>query len=335
MAKLHVTKVDVLDNPANFMTKLDFEITFECTEELPEDVEWKLIYVGSADSEEFDQVLDTVYIGPVPEGRHKFVLTADPPNPQKIPVADVVGVTVILLKCSYRSQEFIQVGYYVNNEYLDPELLETPPEKPDFDKLQRNILASNPRVTRFKINWDGASTSSIGESPQPGTSEQGNEEENDGQDDNRSPTKEEFERPILPGDDAVKHIDVKNDDSKLQNSAEVENISQNGQTVTTKSPHSLRDQALANQLNQIKSSGDDKVKQIDVQKDDSKLPNSAEVENSPQNGQAVTTKSPPSLTDQALADQFNQIKSGLQSSGNIEPLAEQARSSPSKELLQE
>ena len=36
-------------------------------------MEWKIIYVGSAESEEFDQVLDTVYVGPVPEGRHMFV----------------------------------------------------------------------------------------------------------------------------------------------------------------------------------------------------------------------------------------------------------------------
>ena len=41
-------------------------------------------------------------------------------------------------------------------------------EKPDFDKLQRNILASNPRVTKFKINWDGASSSTT----ENGTSQQ-------------------------------------------------------------------------------------------------------------------------------------------------------------------
>ena len=41
-------------------------------------------------------------VGPVPEGRHKFVFTADPPNPHKIPVSDVVGVTVILITCAYR-----------------------------------------------------------------------------------------------------------------------------------------------------------------------------------------------------------------------------------------
>lgn len=37
------------------------------------DLEWKIIYVGSAESENYDQTLDTVYVGPVPEGKHMFV----------------------------------------------------------------------------------------------------------------------------------------------------------------------------------------------------------------------------------------------------------------------
>ena len=73
MAKVHVCNVVVLDNPSQFNNPFQFEITFECIEDLPEDLEWKIIYVGSAESEEFDQVLDTVYVGPVPEGRHMFV----------------------------------------------------------------------------------------------------------------------------------------------------------------------------------------------------------------------------------------------------------------------
>lgn len=32
-----------------------------------------MIYVGSAESEEHDQVLDTIYVGPIPEGKHMFV----------------------------------------------------------------------------------------------------------------------------------------------------------------------------------------------------------------------------------------------------------------------
>jgi histone chaperone ASF1 len=153
MAKVHVCNVVVLDNPSPFLNPFQFEITFECIEDLPEDLEWKIIYVGSAESEEFDQVLDTVYVGPVPEGRHMFVFQAEPPVPERIPEPDLVGVTVVLLTCSYRSAEFIRVGYYVSNEYTEQDMRDTPPSPPLYDKLQRNILATNPRVTKFKINW--------------------------------------------------------------------------------------------------------------------------------------------------------------------------------------
>lgn len=37
------------------------------------DLEWKIIYVGSAESEAYDQVLDTVVVGPLCGGRHMFV----------------------------------------------------------------------------------------------------------------------------------------------------------------------------------------------------------------------------------------------------------------------
>lgn len=120
MAKVHIVNVVVLDNPSSFSNPFQFEITFECIEDLKEDLEWKIIYVGSAESETYDQVLDTVYVGPIPEGRHMFVFQADPPDSSKIPKEDAVGVTVLLLTCSYRNSEFIRIGYYVNNEYTDP-----------------------------------------------------------------------------------------------------------------------------------------------------------------------------------------------------------------------
>ncbi|XP_034656494.1 histone chaperone asf1 [Drosophila subobscura] len=162
MAKVHITNVVVLDNPSSFFNPFQFELTFECIEELKEDLEWKMIYVGSAESEEHDQVLDTIYVGPVPEGRHIFVFQADPPDVSKIPEQDAVGVTIVLLTCSYRGQEFVRVGYYVNNDYGEQEMRENPPTKPLFDKLTRNILASKPRVTRFKINWDYGHTNGNG-----------------------------------------------------------------------------------------------------------------------------------------------------------------------------
>lgn len=150
------------------------------------DLEWKIIYVGSAESEEYDQVLDSVLVGPVPAGRHMFVFQvskclsgltislsnkpgnvdnisycipdlkmetltsyyyfvfplsfqADAPNTGLIPESDAVGVTVVLITCTYQGQEFIRVGYYVNNEYTDPELRENPPLKPDYTKVMHSL----------------------------------------------------------------------------------------------------------------------------------------------------------------------------------------------------
>lgn len=64
-------------------------------------------------------------------------------------------MTVILITCSYRDQEFVRVGYYVNNEYTEEYDPENPPRPIELNKLQRNILADKPRVTRFAIDWGG------------------------------------------------------------------------------------------------------------------------------------------------------------------------------------
>lgn len=189
------------------------------------DLEWKLIYVGSAESEKYDQVLDSVLVGPVYPGQYRFVFQvsgraeaaegrasavscgcfffkgargpeecvrgarrppparaprtpthagpapgsahslrrvapgrraarssppshphfslpsfffslsqADPPDAAKLPPGDVVGVTALLLTCSYQAKEFLRVGYYVNVEYLDEALREAPPERPVVEK---------------------------------------------------------------------------------------------------------------------------------------------------------------------------------------------------------
>lgn len=72
----------------------------------------------------------------------------------------------MLITCSYRDQEFVRVGYYVNNELeIDPatqsmltgeEPIPVPTQMtPEVvARLNRNILAYKPRVTRFPIRWD-------------------------------------------------------------------------------------------------------------------------------------------------------------------------------------
>lgn len=66
---------------------------------------------------------------------HDLSFQADPPKHDSIPVKDAVGVTVVIITCTYHEQEFVRVGYYVNNEYSDPEFKENPPEVPDFTKV--------------------------------------------------------------------------------------------------------------------------------------------------------------------------------------------------------
>eukprot|EP00635_Sarcinochrysidales_sp_CCMP3193_P010672 CAMPEP_0118905532 /NCGR_PEP_ID=MMETSP1166-20130328/9496_1 /TAXON_ID=1104430 /ORGANISM="Chrysoreinhardia sp, Strain CCMP3193" /LENGTH=192 /DNA_ID=CAMNT_0006844803 /DNA_START=19 /DNA_END=594 /DNA_ORIENTATION=- len=189
-AVVQVTNVVPLDNPSNFTNPFTFEITFESTKDLEEDLEWKLVYVGSAEDSSHDQVLVEVLVGPVASGVSKFVLHGNAPNPELVPARDLVGVTVVVLTCAYRSKEFVRVGYYVNNEMLmngavaattspgffskedyaddrtaaledddddDDLMMDTPPEALlediDLSQIARTILADKPRVTRFAIDW--------------------------------------------------------------------------------------------------------------------------------------------------------------------------------------
>ncbi|KAI0394407.1 histone deposition protein Asf1 [Xylariaceae sp. FL0594] len=154
MSVVSLLGVNILNNPAKFTDNYELEITFECLEQLEKDLEWKLTYVGSATSDQYDQELDSLLVGPIPVGVNKFVFEADAPKISRIPDADILGVTVILLTCSYDGREFVRVGYYVNNEYDSDELNADPPAKPIIEKIRRNVLAEKPRVTRFAIKWD-------------------------------------------------------------------------------------------------------------------------------------------------------------------------------------
>lgn len=100
MSAINITSVNVLDNPSYFQNPLQLEIQYECLYPLQHgkicahwcscfvverhlnntsllvlgsDLEWKLIYVGSPESEKYDQVLDSVLVGPVAPGSYRFV----------------------------------------------------------------------------------------------------------------------------------------------------------------------------------------------------------------------------------------------------------------------
>eukprot|EP01083_Nonionella_stella_P226375 804015_1 len=157
MAAIVVTDIQVTDNPCPFNYPIKLKITFECIPPgIQGELEWKLVYVGSADDEKYDQLVESVLVGPVTVGKNQFLLQANPPDMNKIPEKDVLEVTVLLLTCCYKDKEFIRVGWYVYNDYgPDQEQMAlNPPPRLIPEKVWRNILADKPRVTRFAIPWD-------------------------------------------------------------------------------------------------------------------------------------------------------------------------------------
>ncbi|KAI0092339.1 histone chaperone, partial [Irpex rosettiformis] len=144
--------VEFLNNPARFLDPYHFRVTFECIAPLPEDLEWRLIYVSSPGNEELDQELDDCLVGPVPVGVNSFEFQGSAPLPSKIPTEDVLGVAALILTGSYKDQEFVRVGYYQNTEYDSEEMKENPPSPVLFERLVRDIN-TKPRVTRFQIKW--------------------------------------------------------------------------------------------------------------------------------------------------------------------------------------
>eukprot|EP00993_Chasmostoma_nieuportense_P002403 NODE_3200_length_1012_cov_55.645198_g3055_i0.p1 GENE.NODE_3200_length_1012_cov_55.645198_g3055_i0~~NODE_3200_length_1012_cov_55.645198_g3055_i0.p1 ORF type:complete len:166 (+),score=30.05 NODE_3200_length_1012_cov_55.645198_g3055_i0:118-615(+) len=163
MAAIQVSNVLVMQNPAKYSDDFNFYIRFDAIEELSDDLNWKLVYVGSSESEKYDQVLEDVLVGPVARGPNEFVLNASSPDHTKIPPEHLLGVTVILLICTYKEQEFIRVGYYVNNDYPTEEERESPPEKVDIQRVVRNVLVEQPRVTTHSIEWHPTTTTDMGE----------------------------------------------------------------------------------------------------------------------------------------------------------------------------
>ncbi|KAK8864246.1 histone chaperone ASF1 [Kwoniella newhampshirensis] len=154
---VNIRNIELLNNPAKFDDDYHFRIKFEAIAPLAEDLDWRLIYVGSASSEEFDQELDNCSVGPIPAGVNAFDFLAPAPAHNLLPSIEpdeILGVTVIIITASYREKEFVRVGYYVNTYYEEEEWKENPPPVVQWDKLHRNVLIEKPKVTRFQNPWD-------------------------------------------------------------------------------------------------------------------------------------------------------------------------------------
>ena len=171
MASINILNIIPKTTINKFTDPFSFEIIFEVLSDLTKEIEWKMIYIGSAEDTKYDQVLETIEIdGPFQLGSMKFEFIGEAPDISKIPESEILGVTAIILCCSYNNQEFFRCGYYLNNLYDNEEMNLNPPEKIEQNRIIRSLLADKPRITRFDIEWDNENENKINDN---------NKEEND------------------------------------------------------------------------------------------------------------------------------------------------------------
>jgi len=126
----------------------------DVSEQLREPLSISFVWVGSARSSEFDQVLDSFDVGPFVPGTSEFVLECDGPCLEAIPPEDVLGMTVLLISFQYGRAEFLRVGYYTQVAYFDDVLNANPPPVPQEHSLGRFLVMAQPAVTILPITWD-------------------------------------------------------------------------------------------------------------------------------------------------------------------------------------
>lgn len=199
--------------------------------------------------------MDSLLVGPVPVGLNKFIFEADPPSPDLIPASELVSVTVVILSCSYNDQEFVRVGYYVNNEYDSPELRENPPTKVQVDHVTRNILAEKPRVTKFSIAWDGDQPADNYPPEQPDVDLEEDDEDQYGEEE--QPMEEEYDDD--EGEDELEDAQKKSGDPDANTTTTTNN--NNNNTNETGQEQDGEDEELGDEED------DDKDKAADLEAD--------------------------------------------------------------------
>ena len=133
------------------------------------------MYVGSAESCEYDQVLEEFIIDELPPGKHIntkiktwigeicFKVCSASPEYKKIPYPDdLLAASIVMISATYRNQEFFRYiwvykrrcSYFVFNSYENPDWIEKPPKDVQIDNLHRFLLIDKPRIKKTEIIWD-------------------------------------------------------------------------------------------------------------------------------------------------------------------------------------
>jgi hypothetical protein len=72
MAQVNINNIIVNNNPSSVLDPFSFTITFECFNALPGTFDWKIIYIGSPNNPDCDQIIDSFDMDNISQGVMQF-----------------------------------------------------------------------------------------------------------------------------------------------------------------------------------------------------------------------------------------------------------------------
>lgn len=91
MTQVHINNIIVGNNPGKITDPFLFNITFECFTPLPGTLDWKIIYIGSPNNPDCDQVIDSFDMENIAPGVMEFSVDSNCPDFNLIPKDEIIG----------------------------------------------------------------------------------------------------------------------------------------------------------------------------------------------------------------------------------------------------
>ena len=155
MSKIRVTNILLNPAPEPFASKITVQIYVDLLAQIANDMEIRAIYIGSAESSEFDQILSQAFIPIKDLGQSYFELSMDAPDIEQIPtLEDLLGPSVLMVCALYNNQEFFRCSYFVYNNDIRKDAIELNEENFDVNSIYRCFLTDKPRIKLSDIDWE-------------------------------------------------------------------------------------------------------------------------------------------------------------------------------------
>ena len=123
MSKIRVTNICIPEVKSSFDTPIKVNIEFEALAPLAQDLNWKIIYIGSANSCKHDQILESFSFPVKKLGGYSFNVDVSPPDHKLVPsFDDLLGATLLMISAVYNEKEFFRCSYFVYNNFENEQI---------------------------------------------------------------------------------------------------------------------------------------------------------------------------------------------------------------------